>query len=66
MSVPRRRARRDGAASDPEAPVETARAVMHEREVRHLPVVDDQRDVLRALASMLPSVKGADPDTYLA
>jgi acetoin utilization protein AcuB len=27
---------------DPEAPLETAVAVMHERRVRHLPVVDDK------------------------
>ena len=59
---------------DPEAPVETAVAVMRERGLRHLPVVGGEgrligivteHDVLKALAATLPCIKGADPDTYL-
>ena len=59
---------------DPDAPLATAAAVMREREIRHLPVIDaagrlmgiiTERDVLRALAATVPAIRGADPDTYL-
>jgi acetoin utilization protein AcuB len=56
----------------PDAPVAQAAAMMLSAGVGGLPVVEDgrvvgmvtERDALRALASTLPSVRGADPDTY--
>jgi acetoin utilization protein AcuB len=56
-----------------DAPIAQAAAVMADARVGSLPVVDGEqlvgivteRDVLRALAATLPSVKGADPDSYL-
>lgn len=58
---------------DLEAPVAQAAAVMAQGRFGSLPVVDGDRlvgivtesDVLKALASTLPSVRGADPDDYL-
>jgi acetoin utilization protein AcuB len=55
----------------PEAPVAQAAAIMADARVGSLPVVDGkrligiitERDVLRALASTLPSLRG-DPDDY--
>ena len=57
----------------PEALVAQAAAVMADARVGSLPVVEGhrlvgiltERDVLRALAATLPSIKGADPDDYL-
>lgn len=57
----------------PEAAVAQAAAVMSEGRFGSLPVLDGdrlvgivtERDVLRALAATLPSVRGADPDAYL-
>ena len=59
--------------TDPEAPLAQAAAVMFEQRVGSLAVVKNgrlvgivtERDVLRALALTLPSVRGVDPDTYL-
>jgi acetoin utilization protein AcuB len=56
----------------PDAPVAQAAAVMAEARVGSLPVVDGgqligiitERDVLKSLAATLPSVRGADPDSY--
>jgi CBS domain-containing protein len=56
----------------PEAPVAQAAAVMITAGIGCLPVVEDgqllgivtERDVLKALATILPSVRGADPDNY--
>ncbi|HET7342264.1 MAG TPA: CBS domain-containing protein [Methylomirabilota bacterium] len=56
-----------------DAPIAQAAAVMADARVGSLPVVDGEqlvgivteRDVLRALADTLPSIKGADPDSYL-
>lgn len=58
----------------PDAPVAQAAAIMAERRIGSLLVVTDKRlvgivtehDVLKALAATLPSVRGADPDEYLA
>jgi acetoin utilization protein AcuB len=57
----------------PEAPVAQAAAIMADRRVGSLPIVEGRRlvgivtehDVLKALAATLPCIKGADPDTYL-
>jgi acetoin utilization protein AcuB len=57
----------------PERPVAQAAAVMSEARVGALPVVEAGRligiltehDVLRALATTLPPVRGTDPDDYL-
>jgi acetoin utilization protein AcuB len=57
----------------PDAALARAAALMFEHRVGSLPVVDDgrlvgivtERDVLKALAQTLPSVKGVDPDTFL-
>jgi CBS domain-containing protein len=57
----------------PDAPVAQAAAIMADRRIGSLPVVERKRlvgivteyDVLRALATTLPCIKGADPDTYL-
>jgi acetoin utilization protein AcuB len=56
----------------PAAPVEQAAAIMLDARIGCLPVVEDrrlvgivtERDVLRAVAATLPSLKGADPDEY--
>lgn len=56
-----------------EAPIAQAAAVMFEGQFGSLAVVADrkligivtERDVLKALAATLPSVRGLDPDTYL-
>jgi acetoin utilization protein AcuB len=56
----------------PDAPVAQAAAVMADARVGSLPVIDSgrlvgivtERDVLKSLAGTLPSVKGADPDSY--
>jgi CBS domain-containing protein len=53
--------------------VAQAAAVMSDARVGALPVVEagrligilTQHDVLRALATTLPAVRGADPDDYL-
>jgi CBS domain-containing protein len=55
------------------APLAQAAALMFERRIRSLPVVDSgrlvgivtERDVLKALAATLPAVRGVDPDTFL-
>jgi acetoin utilization protein AcuB len=57
----------------PDAPVAQAAAIMADARVGSLPVVEGgqlvgiltERDVLKSLAATLPSVKGADPDSYL-
>jgi acetoin utilization protein AcuB len=57
----------------PDAPVAQAAAIMADRRIGSLPVVEDGRlvgivtehDALKALAATLPCVRGADPDTYL-
>ena len=57
----------------PDAPIAQAAAVMFEARFGSLPVVDGgklvgivtERDVLKALAATLPSVRGIDPDTFL-
>ena len=54
------------------APIAQAAAIMHERRLGSLPVLDEgvlvgivtERDALRALARTLAPVRGADPDTY--
>jgi CBS domain-containing protein len=59
--------------TSPDAPVAQAAAIMADRRIGSLPVVESKRlvgivteyDVLRALAATLPCIKGADPDTYL-
>lgn len=56
----------------PQAPVAQAAAVMADARIGCLPVVDGERlvgivterDVLRAVAATLVSLKGADPDAY--
>lgn len=56
-----------------QAPLAQAAAIMTTARVGCLPVVDDtqlvgivtEHDVLKALATTLPSVRGADPDAYL-
>jgi CBS domain-containing protein len=56
----------------PEAPLAQAAAIMAERRIGSLPVVDHarlvgivtERDVFKALAATLPCVRGEDPDTY--
>jgi acetoin utilization protein AcuB len=63
----------EAVTTTPEVPIEQAAAVMFERRVGCLPVVQHgqlvgivtERDLLRALASALPAVKGSDPDSYL-
>jgi acetoin utilization protein AcuB len=57
----------------PDAMLAQAAAVMADTRVGSLPVVEGQRlvgilterDVLRALGTTLPSVRGTDPDAYL-
>jgi len=57
----------------PQAPVAQAAAIMANFRVGSLPVIEDGRlvgivtehDVLKALATTLPCIRGADPDTYL-
>jgi acetoin utilization protein AcuB len=57
----------------PLGPLAQAAALMFERRVGSLPVVEGsqlvgivtERDVLKALASTLPAVRGLDPDTFL-
>lgn len=59
--------------TDPDALLAQAAAVMFEGRFSSLPVVQKgklvgivtERDVLKALAKTLPSVRGIDPDTYL-
>lgn len=56
----------------PEAPLAQAAAIMADRRVGSLPVIDHgrlvgivtERDVLKALAATLPSIRGDDPDSY--
>jgi len=63
----------DAVTTKPEAALAQAAAVMFEGRFGSLPVVEKdelvgiitERDVLRALAQTLPSVRGIDPDTYL-
>ena len=63
----------DAVTTRPEASLAQAAAVMFEGRFGSLPVVEKdelvgiitERDVLRALAQTLPSVRGIDPDTYL-
>jgi acetoin utilization protein AcuB len=63
----------DAVTTHPDAALAQAAAVMLEARVGCLPVVEHgglvgivtERDVLRALAGTLPSVRGIDPDTYL-
>ncbi len=63
----------DAVTTKPEASFAQAAAVMFEGRFGSLPVVEKdelvgiitERDVLRALAETLPSVRGIDPDTYL-
>jgi len=58
--------------TSPDAPLAQAAAIMTAARVGCLPVVDKaqlvgivtEHDVLKALAATLPSVRGADPDTY--
>ena len=62
----------DAVTIGPAAPIAQAAAVMTSARIGCLPVVDGarlvgivtERDTLRALASTLSSVRGADPDTY--
>jgi acetoin utilization protein AcuB len=57
----------------PQAPVAQAAAIMANVRIGSLPVVEGTRvvgivtehDVLKALATTLPCIKGADPDMYL-
>jgi acetoin utilization protein AcuB len=57
----------------PQAPVAQAAAIMANVRIGSLPVVEGMRlvgivtehDVLKALATTLPCIKGSDPDTYL-
>jgi acetoin utilization protein AcuB len=57
----------------PQAPVAQAAAMMANFRVGSLPVVEagqlvgivTEHDVLKALATTLPCIRGADPDTYL-
>ena len=63
----------DAITIGPDAPVAQAAAIMFEGRFSSLPVVDGgrlvgivtERDVLKALAKTLPSVRGVDPDTFL-
>jgi acetoin utilization protein AcuB len=63
----------DAVTLSPDAPVAQAAALMLEGRFGCLPVIEQGRlvgivtelDVLRALAVTLPSVRGADPDTFL-
>lgn len=56
----------------PEAPLAQAAAIMADARVGSLPVVDHgrligivtERDVVKALAATLPSIRGDDPDAY--
>jgi acetoin utilization protein AcuB len=56
----------------PEAPLGQAAAVMADARVGSLPVVEQgrligivtERDVVKALAATLPSIRGDDPDSY--
>lgn len=62
-----------GVTTEPETLLAQAAAIMFEGRVGSLAVVQKgrlvgivtERDVLRALALTLPSVRGVDPDTYL-
>jgi acetoin utilization protein AcuB len=63
----------DVATVSPDAPAAQAAALMFERRVGSLAVVDGgrlvgivtERDLMKALAAALPAVRGADPDTFL-
>ena len=63
----------DAVTIGPAAPVAQAAALMFEGRFGSLPVVEGgrlvgivtERDVLKALAKTLPSVRGVDPDTFL-
>lgn len=63
----------DAVTIGPAAPVGQAAALMFEGRFSSLPVVEGgrlvgivtERDVLKALAKTLPSVRGIDPDTFL-
>jgi CBS domain-containing protein len=62
----------DAVAIEPDAPLAQAAALMFEGRFGSLPVVEagvlvgivTERDVLKALAVILPAVRGSDPDTY--
>jgi len=62
----------DAMTVEPDAPIARAAAIMFEARVGSLGVVQDDRligivtehDVLTAVASTLPAVRGLDPDTY--
>jgi len=62
----------DHLAIEPGAPLAQAAALMFEARVGSLPVVEagvlvgivTERDVLKALAVLLPAIRGNDPDTY--
>lgn len=62
----------DAVAIEPNAPLAQAAALMFEGRFGSLPVVQagvlvgivTERDVLKALAVILPAIRGSDPDTY--
>jgi CBS domain-containing protein len=62
----------DHVAIEPGAPLAQAAALMFEGRFGSLPVVEGgvlvgivtERDVLKALAVLLPAIRGSDPDTY--
>lgn len=63
----------DAVTIAPDAPLPQAAALMFERRVGSVPVIEagrllgivTERDVLKALAGTLPAVKGFDPDNFL-
>ena len=64
----------DHVTIEPGAPLAQAAALMVEARFGSLPVVDagrlvgivTERDVLKALAVMLPAIRGSEPDTYFS